>query len=83
MYKLPRTTTIEEFSSIDNPFIEYGTAYTFMTNESIKWQMSSLSFNDSQSFAGTTIQPLYSQNKDIGFILYNDQGNLWPALFTF
>lgn len=75
MYKLPRKTTIEEHSQVDNPFIEDGTAYTFMTNTNILWQLSSLSFNDSQSFLAKTIQPLYEKNPKIGYILYNDQGN--------
>lgn len=76
MYKLPRKTTIEETSSVENPFIEQGTAYTFMTNSNKQWQLSSLSFNDTDSFPAKTIQPLYEKNKNIGYILYNDQGFL-------
>jgi len=76
LYKLPRKTTIEETSIVNNPFIEYGTAYTFMTSESIEWQLSSLSFNDSQSFPGKTLDPLYDRSKsNIGYLLYNDQAD--------
>jgi len=74
LYKLPRTTTIEETSNVENPFIEYGTAYTFMTDKNVEWQLSSLSINDSLSFPALTLEPLYSANKSVGYLLYNDQG---------
>lgn len=53
-----------------------GTAYVYMSNEKIEWKLSNLSINDSQSTPAKTLQPLYDSNSNIGYILYNDQGNL-------
>ena len=81
MYKLPRSTTIEESSTVENPYIEHGTAYTFMTDQNVEWQLSLLSINDSLSFPGLTLEPLYSANKSVGYLLYNDQGKFVELSF--
>ena len=74
MYKLPKKATVEENSNVDNPFIDFGTAYTYMTNEDTEWKISDLSINDTDSTPAKTLEPLYSNNSNIGYILYSDQG---------
>ena len=86
LYKLPRSSKIEEHSSINNPFVYEGTAYTYMTNKKHdNWYLSELSMNDTNSFAGRTLDVLYksfdkktfnstaADEAGIGYILYNDQ----------
>lgn len=86
LYKLPRSSKIEEYSSVTNPFVYEGTAYTYMTNtKQDKWYMSDLSMNDTKSFAGRTLDILYetfdnfnltsAEEAGIGYILYNDQAD--------
>ena len=76
---MPKLTEIEEYSTVNNPFINEGTAYTYLTNDVPEWQLSSLSMNNTNSFAGKTLAPLYSNKFDetssIGYILYNDQAD--------
>ncbi len=87
LYKLPKSTKILETSSLNNPFIYEGTAYTYMTNlAQTEWSISSLSMNDTESFAGKTLDILYktsfsdqksnqTSNNNLGYILYNDQAD--------
>jgi deoxyribonuclease II len=72
LYKLPKFKQTSNLTT-SIPFIEYGTAYTFLTNESIEWQLSSLNINDTRSFPGKTLDVLYNEN--IGYMLYNDQAD--------
>lgn len=58
-----------------NPFISQGTAYAYLTSEKTKWHLSNISINDSLSFPGRTLQPLYSNDSTIGYVLYNDQAD--------
>jgi hypothetical protein len=77
LYKLPRLA--KEPKHVPSPFIEYGTAYTFMTNKREEWKFSSLSMNDTMSVAGRSIDILYknefNSTSNIGYILYNDQAD--------
>jgi deoxyribonuclease-2 len=84
LYKLPKSTQILETSRVSNPFIYDGTAYTYMTNlAQSEWSMSSLSMNDTNSFAGKTLDILYNTSfntnqtgdNKLGYILYNDQAD--------
>lgn len=90
LYKLPKRTQILESSRVNNPFIYEGTAYTYMTNlAQSEWSLSSLSMNDTSSFAGKTLDILYKSgfgslnpnqtskttSSKLGYILYNDQAD--------
>merc|ERR1719249_94085 len=68
-YKLPKE------SSNSDPFIQDGLGFTYLdTNE--KWQLSSVSINDSTSWVARTLTPTYfnlSTVDDSLYIAYNDE----------
>jgi deoxyribonuclease-2 len=82
LYKLPK----EHVQNVDfendyltkiNPYLDSGTAYTFITNKNQdEWQLSNLSINDTDSMPGKTLNLFYSSDDpDLGYILYNDQAD--------
>ena len=81
LYKLPTLNNIQEAKmEAENPFLNQGTAYSYITNTKQSWQLSSISMNDTESFAGKTLEPLYQTDfedpeNELGFILYNDQAD--------
>ena len=73
VYKMPKLAVSKKLHDSSLPFLPEGLAYMFMTNASQKWHMSSISMNDTDSMSGRTLQALYANDSDIGYILYNDQ----------
>ncbi|KAK6640738.1 hypothetical protein RUM44_012435 [Polyplax serrata] len=59
-----------------NNFIKKGIGYMYISsqNSTADWKLSSRSVNDSNSFLGQTLAPLYKASfKDLFYIMYNDE----------
>ncbi|XP_063915959.1 deoxyribonuclease-2-alpha [Zophobas morio] len=67
VYKIPKMTH-------ENHLIKDGLAYTYVTSENYsQWTLSQYSVNDSRSMIGNTLNPFYSEKKNLSYVLYNDQ----------
>ena len=84
LYKLPKEHIHHDSQNIEtendiknNPYLDLGTAYTFITNKNQnQWQFSSISINDSNSMPGKTMDSFYtSDDPDLGYVLYNDEAD--------
>jgi deoxyribonuclease-2 len=78
LYKLPKEHIRNfEAEELNNPYLDLGLAYTFITNKNQdKWQFSSLSINDTNSLPGKTLDIFYNMDDpNLGYLLYNDQAD--------
>ncbi|XP_066145470.1 plancitoxin-1 [Euwallacea fornicatus] len=67
-YKLPKQTKHK------HPLVRDGLGYMYMTSENHnQWIFSEIGLNSSNSLIGNTLNPLYKNEQDLLYILYNDQ----------
>lgn len=72
IYKLPKLPA--KGDNLPSHLVE-GTAYMYLSDKNPEWQVSELSMNDTISMPGQTLSDLYTNDPNIGYILYNDQAD--------